>query len=123
MCPEYCVTYLSGRTQRLAIPGCHIGCHFGCHLLPVEAFARFVQALRSLALVTGRHAQARLAHPPAGELEIPSSFTIDLSTAGASSHLLQRAIYVGGLSLLKMLRSTFHSPFTRVHASTNFPVS
>src|SRR3989442_1296191 len=32
-------------------------------------------------------------------------------------------IYVGGLSLLKMLPSTFHSPFTRVHASTNFPAS
>src|SRR5438876_5483591 len=30
---------------------------------------------------------------------------------------------MGDLSLLKMLPSTFHSPFTRVHASTNFPAS
>src|SRR2546426_922195 len=30
---------------------------------------------------------------------------------------------MGDLSLLKMLPSTFHSPFTRVHASTNLPAS
>ena len=44
-------------------------------------------------------------------------------TAGVTSHPFQRAIYVGDLSLLKMLPRTFHSPFTRVHASTNFPAS
>src|SRR5438309_6759375 len=47
----------------------------------------------------------------------------DERAAGVTSHPFQRAIYVGDLSLLKMLPSTFHSPFTRVHASTNFPAS
>src|SRR5437899_11593998 len=32
-------------------------------------------------------------------------------------------LYMGDLSVLKMLPSTCHSPFTRVHASTNFPTS
>ena len=57
--------------QRLAIPGCHIGCRFGRRFLAVKPFTRLVQPVHSLPLVARRHPQARLAHPPTRELQIP----------------------------------------------------